>query len=237
MSQYNYGISIQVENISSEKVREAIHEWAEGSDVLEKSLITAYENGLKTTSCCRGYHEIEIPDLFFINFFDNKPDILTLGRLMCDPYIVFSKDSHIFGYLSNDFITNPNVLLSSNEYNDSISFHGEKCYDLMANLIAEIMSGKKKDNADALSKKINDRGTPELHFNSFVFSFKKSGFNEKQIECFKTIMVLNAFTRSNPECLKQFDEFCDLHGVDESERKAIMNYLKSNGFLDTIEKK
>lgn len=237
MSEFNHGFPVEVESIPKDKMYQAIHEWAEGSDILEQCLITAYENGLKTKACCRGYHEIENRNLFFFNFLYNKLDVLALAKLLCDPYISFSKDSHIFGYLSNGFITNPNILLSSNEYNDSIYFHGENCYELMQSLIDEIRCGKKLDNTNALSKKIDDRGTPELHFNSFVFAFKKSGFDDEQIECFKTIIVLNAFTRSNTDCLKQFGEFCDSHSVDELSRKIILDFLKTNGYLDNLEKK
>lgn len=237
MSEFNSGVPVEVENIPKEKMYQAIHEWAEGSEVLEKCLITAYENGLKTKVCCRGYHEIENPDLFCFRFFNNQLDALALARLFCNPYIAFSKDSHIFGYLSNEFITNPNILLDSNEYNDNISFYGESCYELMQSLTDEIKSGKKRDNTEALLKKINDSGTTELHYNSILFAMKKSGFSDEQIECFKTIITLNAFTRSNPECLKQFDEFCDLHGVDESERKVILDYLKAHNFLGVEEKK
>ena len=54
MSKYNRIVSIPVESIPKEEIKEAIHEWAEGDDAMERLLWACYEKGIKTGGCHAG---------------------------------------------------------------------------------------------------------------------------------------------------------------------------------------
>ena len=54
MSKYNHIKSIPIESIPKEEIAQAIHEWAEGYDFLEKFLWVCYERGIKTDGCHAG---------------------------------------------------------------------------------------------------------------------------------------------------------------------------------------
>lgn len=73
MSKYNHIKSIPIESIPKEELKQAIKEWAEGSEEMEKLLWACYNNGLKTSGCHAGPHpyisfnyEKEQADLFRI---------------------------------------------------------------------------------------------------------------------------------------------------------------------------
>ena len=51
MSKYNHIKSIPVDSIPKEEIKQAIHEWAEGSKAMEKLLWTCYEKNIKTCGC------------------------------------------------------------------------------------------------------------------------------------------------------------------------------------------
>lgn len=48
-SRWNTGASIPISSLTSEELKEAIHEWAEGCEELEHLLWTCYNNGLETS--------------------------------------------------------------------------------------------------------------------------------------------------------------------------------------------
>ncbi|MBQ8299015.1 MAG: hypothetical protein IJX99_03980 [Clostridia bacterium] len=50
-SRWNRSVAIPTESLTLEELKEAIHEWAEGCDELEKLLWSCYNNGLKTAGC------------------------------------------------------------------------------------------------------------------------------------------------------------------------------------------
>ena len=51
MSKYNHMKSIPVDSIPKEDISQAIKEWAEGDEALEKFLWACYEKGIKTSGC------------------------------------------------------------------------------------------------------------------------------------------------------------------------------------------
>ena len=62
MSKYNNMKSIPVDSISEEELAQAIKEWAEGDDSMERLLWACYNNGIKTSGCHAGsrpYLELE----------------------------------------------------------------------------------------------------------------------------------------------------------------------------------
>ena len=54
MSKYNNIKSIPIENISKGDLNQAIKEWAEGDEALERLLWSCYNNGIRTTGCHSG---------------------------------------------------------------------------------------------------------------------------------------------------------------------------------------
>lgn len=50
-SKWNTGASVPVTSLTSEELKDAIHEWAEGCDELEKLLWLCYRKGLETSGC------------------------------------------------------------------------------------------------------------------------------------------------------------------------------------------
>ena len=54
MSKYNHIKSIPIESIPKEEIAQAIREWAEGDEAMEKLLWACYYNGIKTSGCHAG---------------------------------------------------------------------------------------------------------------------------------------------------------------------------------------
>ena len=50
-TKWNSGVSVPVHALTHDELKEAIHEWAEGSEKLERLLWTCYEKGLETGGC------------------------------------------------------------------------------------------------------------------------------------------------------------------------------------------
>lgn len=51
---YNNGKPIRIQDLNPEEIENAIHEWAEGSESLEKLLKECYKNGIYSYACCTG---------------------------------------------------------------------------------------------------------------------------------------------------------------------------------------
>lgn len=69
---YNTGEAIDLKELSEEEAKEAIHEWAEGSEALEELLLEGYEKGFLSNACCAG--EIEDEQLPYIDYLLNSED-------------------------------------------------------------------------------------------------------------------------------------------------------------------
>lgn len=54
MSKYNNMKSIPIESLSDEELKEAIKEWAEGDEAMERLLWSCFNNGIKTSGCHAG---------------------------------------------------------------------------------------------------------------------------------------------------------------------------------------
>ena len=50
-SKWNSGASVPIHSLTSEELKDAIHEWSEGSEELERLLWTCYRRGLETGGC------------------------------------------------------------------------------------------------------------------------------------------------------------------------------------------
>ena len=54
MSKYNNITSIPIESIPKEELAQAIHEWAEGDEAMERLLWSCYNHGIETSGCHAG---------------------------------------------------------------------------------------------------------------------------------------------------------------------------------------
>lgn len=230
MKKYNYGMPVDMGQIDFEEKYAAFKDFAEGSELLEECLITADKLGLETTSCCRGYHKIENPSEFMIDYlFNNDLDIISLSRCMCPAYIAFNRESDIISYLSSELINDPNVeIIADNQY--SLHFYGAETERLLTLFIRDMKSGKKSHGKELINK-VNQHLDPEVYYNSFVYGFTNSGLAEEDIEALNFIMVLNACRFSN-NC-EDIHEFCSKKGIATSEEEIILNELniqKNTGY-------
>lgn len=53
-SKYNTGVPMDISKLSDEERKQAFHEWAEGSEALERLLIVGYNRGFLSHACCGG---------------------------------------------------------------------------------------------------------------------------------------------------------------------------------------
>ena len=56
-SKYNTGVPMDINELSEEELKDAFHEWAEGSQALEQLLNEGYKQGLISLACCAGHEE------------------------------------------------------------------------------------------------------------------------------------------------------------------------------------
>lgn len=64
-TKWNRGNSIPIDSLTFEELEEAIHEWAEGSTILEELLWLCYEKSVYTTGCDAGDHHFAYIDFDF----------------------------------------------------------------------------------------------------------------------------------------------------------------------------
>lgn len=64
-TKWNRGNSIPIDSLTFEELEEAIHEWAEGSEILEELLWLCYEKSVYTTGSCAGGHHFAYIDFDF----------------------------------------------------------------------------------------------------------------------------------------------------------------------------
>lgn len=73
---WNTGASIVVSDLNESELKEAIKEWAEGSESLEELLWACYKNGIHTHGCDAGYHHFP-----YVSF-DFEGEIEALKRII-----------------------------------------------------------------------------------------------------------------------------------------------------------
>ena len=79
MSKYNNAKSIAIEELSEQELSQAIREWAEGDDAMERLLWSCYRNGVKTSGChvgCNSYIGIEYEEK------NNKKVVQLIGAVL-----------------------------------------------------------------------------------------------------------------------------------------------------------
>ena len=226
MSKYNYGLPLAINAFNGQEKLAAFKEFAEGCPELEECLIELNNNGLYTKACCRGYHEIDNVRSFVFKYLEGQLDILSYARCITAPHIAFEKEIRdVFDYLSEDIINNPNVILTQDENGSVITFHGEDCHRLIAQLTNDIKTGK-KNNQDALKRKINVRLTVEQLYNSHLCGLVKSGFSEDEINLFRVYLLYNACCQLGKNMTKEeFDDLCLKVGFDANQRECLEQFL------------
>ncbi len=131
---YNYGEDINLDNIPIEDTEQALIDFADGSNGLEKCLRIMWMNGLKTHSSYPGER----------NVFD-------VG------YIVMEVDEDIFCYLSEEFLNDDRIRIDLVDNMQRIRFAGNnpEKEGAMLFLARDIQSGK-KNNLKLVLEKIGE---------------------------------------------------------------------------------
>ena len=76
-TKWNRGNSIPIDSLTFDELEEAIHEWAEGSEILEELLWLCYEKSVYTTGCDAGDHHFA-----YIDFDITKGNTKNLQKLI-----------------------------------------------------------------------------------------------------------------------------------------------------------
>lgn len=133
-SKYNYGEDIALDTIPISDTEQALYDFSEGSNGLEKCLRTMWMNGLKTISSSSG-----------------KRNVFDIG------YIVMEEDEDIFCYLSEEFLNDPRIRIDLVDNKQRIRFAGNnpEKEGAMLFLARDIQSGK-KNNLKLVLEKIGE---------------------------------------------------------------------------------
>lgn len=135
IGKYNFGEPIKLDLIPIEECEEALHDFSNGSNGMEKCLRTMWMNGLKTHSCNHG---------------ENTP--FDIG------HIVMEENEDVFSYLSKEFIEDERVRINIIDNMQEIRFAGStpEKEGAMLFLARDIQSGKKKNTRELIMKKIGE---------------------------------------------------------------------------------
>ena len=131
-----------LDDIPTNKLFQAARAFSEGSKALESCLIELWKNNLKTCSCCAG-----AAATVRINSFYHTENSRA--------FISMEPENDIFGYLSQELLDDPLVILNIVNRHPVIRFAGgrEKIESNLAKFKESIKTGK-KDNEDAVLKKV-----------------------------------------------------------------------------------
>ena len=185
IGKYNFGEPIKLDLIPIEECEEALHDFSNGSNGMEKCLRTMWMNGLKTHSCYPGNDNVfdigyivmtEGEDIFCylseeflnddsvrINIEDNRQVI----KFACNHgentpfdigHIVMEENEDVFSYLSKEFIEDERVRINIIDNMQEIRFAGStpEKEGAMLFLARDIQSGKKKNTRELIMKKIGE---------------------------------------------------------------------------------
>jgi hypothetical protein len=132
-SKFNYGEPIKLDDIPIEECEEALYEFSDGSNGLNKCLRTMWMNGLKTYSCKKGN-----------NSFD-------------EGHITMEEGEDIFAYLSKEFLNDERVRIDIKDDREVIRFIGSSAEKegALLFLAREIQSGR-KNNYSLIKEKIGE---------------------------------------------------------------------------------
>ena len=152
----NYGIVRRISNHSKDSEL-----FSEGSETLKKCLSIIWQQGIETTSCCKGNH-------LSINIY-NKPEI------NCEAYISFTNNNWQ-KYLSSEIIKDEDVII----WDDAIYYYGRNNEMFFRMLARDFLTGK-KNNSTLLNDK-NNTVTKEMEYKSFINALEQIGFDEEEIK-------------------------------------------------------
>ena len=132
-SKFNYGEPLKLDDIPIEECEEALYEFSDGSNGLNKCLRTMWMHGLKTHSCKKGN-----------NSFD-------------EGHITMEEDEDIFSYLSKEFLNDERVRIDIKDNREVVLFLGSSAEKegVLLFLAREIQSGR-KNNRTLIKEKIGE---------------------------------------------------------------------------------
>ena len=151
-SKYNQGPIINLDDIPSDEINQALNDFSEGSPGLKKCLSIMWKNKLKTLACCAGNK----------NSFE-------------EAYILMEEDIDFFSYLSDELLLSNMVSIFCDQKNrQSIVFIGpeiykEKYFNILAN---DILSGV-KHNMKTLNDKIGKPLPQEWKVHGIVYQMMR----------------------------------------------------------------
>ena len=169
MSKYNNCKVVDISKIPNNEIMLAFKEFAEGSKALEECLYVLYGLGIKTVSCCKGQH---------MNNDGGNPYVLY------DSYITFQENQNWKDYLSEELISDRNVIIGEKV----INYFGKDNEDFFQKLCKAFSTGK-KNNQDLLMRK-HDEVTYVKQLRSYIYSLIRLGFNGDQIQNLAEVFAL-----------------------------------------------
>ena len=104
---WNTGASVPIHSLTHNELKEAIHEWAEGSEELERLLWTCYTKGLETGGCHIGKYNN------YLEFYINATSTEQLKRVL--------STAESYGFAETFMMFGGNPLSGPNWYRTSIS--------------------------------------------------------------------------------------------------------------------
>lgn len=168
--------------------------FSEGSESLAECLKVLWSLGLQTISCCKGDH-------LSINYY-NKPEINS------EAYIAFAPEMDWHSYLSKEILENKDVIITES----AIYYYGPNKEAFFKTLTRSFMLGKKSNQSILLSK-LQEQASSEMEFNAFLYSLKRIGFSEEQIQ---------ELTKSYLEISKLSDAFYASKNADKEEAELLL---------------
>ena len=187
MSKYNNMKSIAIEDLSEKDLEQAIKEWAEGDDAMERLLWSCYRNGVKTSGCHAGnnpYIGIEYEEKSRNKIVQLISSVMHVKGIR----IILSPDG--CNPFSGPNWYKPDIAIgSSAEYKDE----ADQLFDIMNNELK--INETKNENYTSIIKlfefligRYSGIHLRILHTQNdeYIFSIDKP-FNEKEIETFNEL--------------------------------------------------
>lgn len=237
MSKYNHMKSIPVDSISKEDISQAIKEWAEGDEALEKLLWVCYKKGIKTSGCHAGARP-------YIEFANQKglDNLLSITQKTRESQIFVSVDGG--NPSSGPDWDKPYVTLSlETKYQDEADAY----FNNLTNSLKSDISEKKEDSLlKLLNFFIDKESTLSFIFNNvndnqYTFSIESGKIPDSRYDYYD-----NIFTKAGLiEDKTTFSERDKIHGwkiesnsLDDILRKMedITEYIINNYTLPAPEK-
>lgn len=229
MSKYNHMQSIPIDSISNEEINQAIKEWAEGDEALEKFLWACYEKGIKTSGCHAGARP-------YIDFEYQKglDNLLNVTQKTSGSHIFVSVDGG--NPSSGPDWDKPSVSLSlDTKYQDE----ADDYFNKLTNSLKDEISEKKENSLFKLLDFFIDKestlsfGFSHTSDNQYTFSIKSGKIPDSRYNYYDNIFTKAGLIEDKttfPESNKIYDWKIESNSLDDILRKMeyIAEYIINN---------